>query len=72
MYFVLPETKGIPLEEMAKIFGDTDDIMVYAEDIHIDKTTHELVVQAHNDKNLTHVATEQAVIEHRIAGEEKV
>lgn len=58
-YFVLPETKGIPLEEMAKIFGDTDDVMVYAEDIHIDNQTHELVVEAHGDKNsLAHVATE--------------
>jgi hypothetical protein len=58
-YFVLPETKGIPLEEMAKLFGDSEDIMVYAEDIHIDQNTHELVVETHGDKNgLTHVATE--------------
>jgi hypothetical protein len=58
-YFVLPETKGIPLEEMAKLFGDTDDIMVYAEDIHIDHNTHELVVEEHGKENgLTHVATE--------------
>lgn len=57
--FVLPETKGIPLEEMAKLFGDTDDIMVYAEDIHIDHNTHDLVVEAHGEKNgLVHVATE--------------
>jgi len=72
MYFVLPETKGIPLEEMAKIFGDTADIMVYAEDIHVDKTTHELVVHAHNDRDLTHIATEQGVIEQKVVGEEKV
>jgi hypothetical protein len=58
-YFILPETKGIPLEEMAKLFGDTDDIMVYAEDIHIDQNTHELVVEEHGKENgLTHVATE--------------
>jgi hypothetical protein len=58
-YFVLPETKGIPLEEMAKLFGDTDDIMVYAEDIHIDHNTHELVVEEHGKEHgLTHVATE--------------
>jgi hypothetical protein len=58
-YFVLPETKGIPLEEMAKVFGDSEDIMVYAEDIHMDQNTHELVVESHGDKNgLTHVATE--------------
>ncbi|KAJ7812837.1 general substrate transporter [Mycena leptocephala] len=28
MCFVLPETKKIPLEEMAKIFGDTEDILM--------------------------------------------
>lgn len=45
---------------MAKIFGDTDDIMVYAADIHIDHNTHELIVEAHDGKGdgLVHVATE--------------
>lgn len=58
-YFVLPETKGIPLEEIAKIFGETDDIMVFAEDVHLDKTTHELVVDGHgNPHGLRHIATE--------------
>jgi len=43
----------------AKIFGDTEDIMVYAEDIRVDHTTHELVVEAHGDKpGLRHIATE--------------
>ncbi|KAF2096436.1 MFS general substrate transporter [Rhizodiscina lignyota] len=56
MYFVLPETKGIPLEEMAKLFGDTDNIMVYASDIHLDHNTHELVVDRKD--GLTHTATE--------------
>ncbi|OCL05855.1 MFS general substrate transporter [Glonium stellatum] len=61
MFFVLPETKGIPLEERGKIFGDTEDVIVYAEDIHIDHNTHELVIQKHGgrDAGLTHVATEQ-------------
>lgn len=57
--FVLPETKGIPLEEMAKIFGDTEDIMVFSSDLHIDHNTHELVV---SDKGgLEHVATHQGM-----------
>ena len=43
-FFVLPETKGVPLEEIAAIFGDTEEIMVYSEDIHVDHATHELIV----------------------------
>ena len=31
-YVFLPETKGIPLEEMAAVFGDVDDVAVYAAD----------------------------------------
>ena len=58
-FFLLPETKGIPLEEIAKIFGETEDIMVFSEDVHIDRATHELVVEEHdNPKGLTHIATE--------------
>ncbi|CAG9950264.1 unnamed protein product [Clonostachys rosea f. rosea IK726] len=34
MYFTLPETKGIPLEDMAKIFGDTDEVILDGETIH--------------------------------------
>ncbi|EXJ74794.1 uncharacterized protein A1O5_01490 [Cladophialophora psammophila CBS 110553] len=56
MYFLLPETKGVPLEEVAKLFGDTDTIMVYAEDIHIDHNTHELVVSGRAGVS-THPAT---------------
>ncbi|KAF8139226.1 general substrate transporter [Mycena galopus ATCC 62051] len=43
MCFVLPETKKIPLEEMAKIFGDTEDILIYAaEDVEHGPTLHAL------------------------------
>lgn len=58
-YFILPETRGIPLEEIAKIFGETEDIMVFSEDLHFDRNTHELVVEEHNNPGgLTHIATE--------------
>lgn len=43
-YFVLPETKNVPLEELAAIFGDHDEVVVYMRDIHVDHTTHQLVV----------------------------
>lgn len=32
----LPETKGVPLEEMAGLFGEEDDVAVRAKDIHFD------------------------------------
>lgn len=51
-YFVLPETKGIPLEEMAAVFGDTDDIAVYSADIHVDHNTHEVVVDEHGESQV--------------------
>jgi hypothetical protein len=56
-FVFLPETKNIPLEEMAKLFGD-DSVAVYAEDLHVDRNTHELVVDDHNDHNIHKIATE--------------
>ncbi|KFZ05695.1 hypothetical protein V501_08116 [Pseudogymnoascus sp. VKM F-4519 (FW-2642)] len=35
IYFVYPETKGIPLEEIAAIFGDADEVMVYSRNVHV-------------------------------------
>lgn len=35
----------MPLEEIAAIFGDQDEVMIFSEDIHVDHTTHELVVE---------------------------
>jgi hypothetical protein len=53
---LLPETKGIPLEEMAKIFGD--EVVVNLDDVHINQDTHELVV---GGGALEHVATHQGI-----------
>lgn len=63
---------------MAKIFGDTEDVIVYAEDILIDHNTHELVVKKHGESGTgptcvaTELATEQGItpeIEKAIAAE---
>jgi hypothetical protein len=56
MFILLPETKGVPLEEIAKLFGDTESVMVYAADIHVDHATHEVEVSGKD--GLTHVATD--------------
>jgi hypothetical protein len=66
-WFFLPETKGVPLEEIAALFGDRDEVMIFSEDIHVDHTTHELVVDTHGaraDGGITHrVATEASASE---------
>jgi hypothetical protein len=54
---LLPETKGIPLEEMARIFGD--DVVVTLDDVHINHNTHELVIGGGDKGGLEHVATHQ-------------
>lgn len=60
VWWFLPETKNIPLEEMAKLFGD--EVAVYADDIHVDHNTHELVVEEHGaDEGMHRVATEAGV-----------
>jgi hypothetical protein len=35
MFLFFPDTKGLPLEEIAAIFGDEDDIAVYQREIDI-------------------------------------
>ena len=58
---------------MAKIFGDTEDVVVFSSDLHIDYNTHELVVERKG--GLEHVATHQGMspeIEKAIAEHKEV
>lgn len=32
LWFILPETKGIPLEQMGKLFGDEDETNIYLQE----------------------------------------
>ncbi|KEF54374.1 uncharacterized protein A1O9_09540 [Exophiala aquamarina CBS 119918] len=71
-YIFLPETKNIPLEEMAKLFGD--EVVVYAEDLHIDRGTNELIVDTHgvaNGGQVHPVATEAGASGRAYADPEK-
>lgn len=44
-WWATPETSGLPLEEIAALFGDKDDIVVYQREIHVDRNTRKLVVE---------------------------
>ena len=44
----IPETKGVPLEEVAQIFGDRDEVVVFTEDIQVGLIENELMVKEHH------------------------
>ncbi|OAG43644.1 hypothetical protein AYO21_02230 [Fonsecaea monophora] len=62
IYFLIPETKGVPLEEMAKVFGEKDEVQVFAEDIHIDQNTHRLVVEDHNTHEIQEIIGDDGTV----------
>ena len=43
IYFLFPNTLHMPLEEVAKLFGDDDLVAVYQRDIQIDEATHQVI-----------------------------
>lgn len=58
LYF--PNTNGLPLEEIAAIFGDSDEVAIYQRDLTVDTTTHTIIdakqiemglSSAHQDEN---------------------
>lgn len=49
MWLFVPETKGIPLEEMARIFGD--EVAVYENDIYSDHKPDELDLKQQGAEN---------------------
>jgi MFS family permease len=40
IWFFFPDTNGLPLEEVAAIFGDADEVAIYQRDLEIDFVTH--------------------------------
>jgi len=87
-YFYIPETKGVPLEEIAAIFGDTEEVMVFADDVYVDHNTHDLIVATHpgaivdnqgrrsvsvsDDNVVKRVATEAGAPGHELAEKQAV
>ncbi|EXJ74111.1 uncharacterized protein A1O5_02405 [Cladophialophora psammophila CBS 110553] len=43
MWIWFPDTNGLPLEEVAAIFGDEDEVAIYQRDLEVDFTTHTVV-----------------------------
>ncbi|KAI1618273.1 MFS transporter [Exophiala viscosa] len=43
MWMLFPDTNGLPLEEVAAIFGDADEVAVYQREIEVDFATHTIV-----------------------------
>jgi hypothetical protein len=53
--FIIVETKGLPLEEVSAKLGNGDGIMVRLGDIHVDRHTHTLIIDAHNSKQVERI-----------------
>lgn len=53
MWLYFPDTRGLPLEEVAAIFGDADEVAVYQREIEINRTTHAIV--DHHEEGGLHV-----------------
>lgn len=64
MWFYFPNTNGLPLEEVAALFGDADEVAIYQRDLTVDSQTHQIVDVHERGKN--------EVVMNEVEGEEKV
>lgn len=61
------EARGKPLEEIAALFGDADEVAIYEQEIVIDAKTHEVVaVQDSSDSRTKE--KEKGEVEHNEVG----
>ncbi|KAK5051348.1 hypothetical protein LTR84_003000 [Exophiala bonariae] len=63
MLFFFPDTKGVPLEEIAAIFGDADEVAIYQREIEIDHTTHTVVIRGPDEEK-----TDQPIMTENMEG----
>jgi len=50
MWIFFPDTNGLPLEEVAAIFGDVDEVAIYQADIQVDHNTHTIIVKSEREQ----------------------
>ena len=50
VWFYYPDTRHMPLEELAALFGDEDEVAVYQAEIVVDHDTH-AIVDHHDEKH---------------------
>ena len=46
--FTFPDTRFLPLEEIAAIFGDADEVAIYQAEIEVDHQSHG-IIDHHNE-----------------------
>ncbi len=61
----MPETTSLPLEEIAALFGDENEIMVFSEDIQTGSTAGELVIRERGRTEAETAAEKTEVPAHR-------
>jgi hypothetical protein len=67
MYLYFPNTNGLPLEEVAAIFGDADEVAIYQAGIEIDRNTHAVILRkpGETEKEVDHEESLRSVEENR-------
>jgi hypothetical protein len=55
MWFSFPNTKDMPLEEVAAIFGDADEVAVYERELVVDPNAHVIMEKERGDVKIEHV-----------------
>ncbi|RFU26001.1 hypothetical protein B7463_g10329, partial [Scytalidium lignicola] len=51
IWFIWPDTRGLPLEEVAAIFGDADEVAIYQQEIEIDHNTN-IIINHHSEDEI--------------------
>jgi len=73
MWFMFPDTNGLPLEEIAAIFGDEDEVAIHQADIEIDHNTGAIIIRgANGEEKVVDIEHMETRTETRASAEERV